>query len=342
MSSHHIIEPNQINRLHLNHFSPIYEFYHQKLKVNSVIAARESTKQYIVSSVFSAFEDQLTAAEFLYMNDYFDELNQFIETTPYHQDIKKLYRIVLDRKKTSLTHKDLDEIKDLSFTHPSLKCMHLFLLVYAHYDIRKYAKMDNYSEDILEVMYTINEPLFHYYMRLRFDEVTFHHYWKTNHMILAKKFAYKYINSGLAPRKQLAMNHHLSLCHVFEDYETSMHYVNVALKLAEEHQFSKSIKTINNQTIPFISSFHGKTENVKTSDPVETAHQAILKGDNTKAIRILSSIQSPTPYQDSYLGLAKKDLQLLRKAKDRFINDYRDLFFAQLPEYYMKRIIKAL
>ncbi|MGI8316393.1 AimR family lysis-lysogeny pheromone receptor [Halobacillus mangrovi] len=342
MGSHHIIEPNDIHRLHLNLVSPIYDFYHHRLKSDNSVKSREETKRYILSAHFTAFEDQIAAAEFLYMNDYFESLVDLLDSNSYHQEITDLYHIILKRKKTPLKEHDLGELKTLSFDHPSLHCLHLFLLAYAHYDIKNYAGMDNYTEDIQEAMLSLREPLFHYYMKLRFDEMTFHHYWKNNQVILAKKFAYKYINAGLAPRKQLTMHHNLALCHVFDDYDSSMYYAKATLDIAKKHNFEESIRMINNQTIPFIASFHRRTENITTDDPVEKAHLAIANGNTEEAIRSLNSLKVLTPFQESYLGLAKRDLGPLKHAKDRFINDHRDLFFAQLPEFYMKRLMNAL
>lgn len=340
MKSYMVIEPTRFNRIHMNYLSPAYKFYHHQLKdAGSDTVAAERTREFCLTHKDTKLEDQLAMMEFLYMNDYFTDLENALEFEHLHPEVSMLYRIVLDRKTNRLTEEDLKEMEAMEFEHPSLKCIHLFLLVYAYYDMKKFAGMDKYTEDIQEALFTINEPLFHYFMKLRFDELTFHHYFKTNSLVLARKFAYKYISSGLAPKKQATMHSHLALTYAFEDYDISLDYLKKTQKIAEDHDLSMIAQSVTQNSIPFISAFHHRTENVETKDPVEIAHLSIARGNPDRAIEILEPRASLSPFQQSYLGLAKKDLALLREAKGRFMHEYGDLFFAQLPEYYMKRIL---
>lgn len=338
-----VIEPARFNRIHMNHLSPVYKFYHHQLKdAFSNIEAIEKTKEFCQTYTHTNLEDQLAMIEFFYANDYFDDVRACLQNEDLHPDVGTLYQIVLDRKTVPLTEKDKKELETLHFEHPSLRCLQLYLLVYAHYDMKKYAGMDKYSNDIQEVMYKINEPLFYYYMKLRFDELTFQHYWKTNRIVLAHKFAFKHIQSELSPAKQVSMHHHLGLSCTFQDYETAISYIHKALKMAEEHKFNRAVHALKNNTIPFISAFHRKNLEVFTSDVIEQAHLAIALGNNNRGVEILTSLGSLTPFQESYLGLARKDLSLLRHAKKRFTEEYSDLFFAQLPDYYMKRVLTIM
>ncbi|RWZ52361.1 hypothetical protein EQV77_15660 [Halobacillus fulvus] len=343
MKSYMVIEPQRFNRIHMNHLSPIYKFYHHQLKdASSDQEAADLTKDFCFSYTHTKLEDQLAVLEFLYMNDYFEELTTALQWSHLHPDIVTLYRIVLERKTVPLTEKDLRELEQIRFEHPSLQCIHLFLLVYAHFDMKKYAGMDKYTDEIHAALFKINEPLFHYYMKLRFDELTFHHYWKTNSLILAKKFAYKYIQTGLAPRKRATMHHNLALCHAFEDYSSAIHYATKALQISEDHDLTASAREIKHHTIPFLSAYHQRPERIYTHDPVEQAHLAISRGDVDTGIEILTSLERLSSFQESYLGLATKDVAMLRNAKERFIKENGDYFFAQLPENYIKRIVKIV
>ncbi|MCA0972529.1 AimR family lysis-lysogeny pheromone receptor [Halobacillus litoralis] len=340
MKSYMVIEPTRFNRIHMNYLSPAYKFYHHQLKdAGSDTIAAERTREFCLTHEQRELEDQLAMMEFLYMNDYFEDLEKALEFEHIHSDVKKLYKIVLERKKVPLTAEDLKEMETFQFEHPSLKCIHLFLLVYGYYDMKRYAGMDKYTEEIQQALFTINEPLFHYFMKLRFDELTFHHYFKTNSLLLARKFAYKYISSGLAPKKQATMHSHLALTYAFEDYDTSLDYLYQTKQIADEHDLKMIARSVTHHSIPFISAFHRRTENVETSDPVEIAHLSIARGRPEDAIKILEGRKTLSPFQQSYLGLAKKDLALLREAKERFIHEQGDQFFAQLPEHYMKRIL---
>ncbi|MGP4076681.1 AimR family lysis-lysogeny pheromone receptor [Halobacillus sp. K22] len=342
MQIHKVIQPAKLNSIHIHHTSPVYKVYYDYLKEKSSTEAAGFTREFCHHSRPSRLEDQLALAEFLYMNDFFKELEHHLKENYMHKDVKKLYRIILDRKKRPLTVHDIKPMEELSFEHPSLKCLHLFLLVYAHYDIKKYAGMDKFTEEIQTALFTINEPLFHYYMKLRFDELAFQHYWKANHLVLARKFAYKYINSGLAPRKKIMMHHNLALCYSFENYEASMDYAEKTVSIAKTNGYPHAAQVTRDHTIPFISAFHQKSAQMTSNDPTENAHLLLSRGQREEAISILSTLPSLTPFQQSYLGLAERNLPLLRKAKDRFINDYNDHFFAQLPDHYMKRVLKIV
>ncbi len=339
MGVHNVIEPSQLNRVHMDRDSSIYEIYHNHLKHKSKHQAAESTMIYCLTHRSMIIEDQLASLEFLYMNDYFTELEQLLHTSHYSKEVLMMYRVLYNRKKTPLKEKDLKWLIPLKFNHPSLKCLHLFLIVYAYFDTKQYTGLDKYVDDIYSALVQINEPLFHYYMKLRFEELLFQHYWKTNNVLLAKKHAYRYINSGLTPRKLSRMYHNLALCDTFQDYDSAIYNAQSALGIAVNYNLDHSRTALTNHTIPFISAIHKKTKGILTPDPIETAHLAIANHKNKKAVDILSKVHNPTPFQETYLGAATEDPLTLNKAKNRFINDYGDLFFAQLPEHYLKELI---
>ncbi|UOQ44471.1 AimR family lysis-lysogeny pheromone receptor [Halobacillus salinarum] len=342
MGSHKLIEPSQLNQMRMDRVSSIYEIYHYQLQHTTSYQASEATRRYCLSHHSSILEDQLATLEFLYMNEYMKELESILHDGLYNQELLMIYRIMYNRKKTPLKEGDLNWLSALTFSHPSLKCLHLFTMVYAFYDIKQYTGLDKYIDDIYEALLTINEPLFHYYMVLRFDELLFQHYWKTNSVVLAKKHAYKYINSGLAPGKSSMMYHNLALCDTFTDYNLAIDNAHSALEIAVDYELSHPRTALTNHTIPFISAIHKKTNGVLTPDPIETAHLAIARKKNEQAKQILSKLDELTPFQETYLGAATKDPYMLKNAKSRFIHDYGDLFFAQLPELYLKELVKVV
>ncbi|WP_431803981.1 AimR family lysis-lysogeny pheromone receptor [Halobacillus andaensis] len=207
-----------------------------------------------------------------------------------------------------------------------------------YYDLKRYTVLDKYTEACYITLHKVREPLFYYYMSLRFDELSFQHYWKTNNLILARKYAFKYISKVLAPRKLCSMHHNLSQSYVFESFPFSMHHAKQALQIALQHDFPSEINSIKHNTIPFIAAYHRRTLNVSTPDVVETAHIALAENKKDRAVEILSSLQSLTPFQESYLGLATGNSPMLDHAHERFRSEYGDLFFAMLPKFYLNRL----
>ncbi|MCP3027986.1 AimR family lysis-lysogeny pheromone receptor [Halobacillus sp. A5] len=338
MNRHTMIEPTQLIQGLMNRASRVYEHYHFLLQTHSSQQAAEFTKDFCLNSSFTATDDQLACFEFLYMNDFIKELDDLLHD--FYKDSKAfcLYKLLLKRRKQVITLTELKDLESLTFNHPSLQCLHLYVIIYLYYDLKMYTALDKYTDHCYNCLHEVREPLFYYFMNLRFDELSFHHYWKTNNLILARKYAFKYSSKVIAPRKLCSMHHNLSLSYVFENYRSSMHHAQSALQIALQHNFKSVAAILKNNTIPFIAAFHKRTKNVSTTDLVETAHIAIAENKWEKASGLLTSLNTLTPFQESYLGLAERNPSLLINAHQRFLNENGDLFFAILPKLYLKRL----
>ncbi|MFC7321762.1 AimR family lysis-lysogeny pheromone receptor [Halobacillus campisalis] len=339
MGCHNLIEPSPITQIQIKQTSTVYKTYHQLLKVHSRTEATTLVKDYCLNTSPKTFEDQLAYLEFLYMNDFYQEAESLLNTEPFTDEATALYQILLDRKKSPLTYQQLRKLESLEFQHPSTQCLHFFTIVYGYYDLKRYTGLDKYMEDCFESLNKVNEPLFHYFMKLRFEELAFQHYWKTNNILLAKKHAYKYLNKVISPHQLCKMNHILALCHVFDSFEYSFEYAQTALEIAKDYELESSINSIENHTIPFICAFHQRTEHITTADPIETAHLAIADRDFKKAQHILLPLKNPTPFQQTYLGVATNSKEMLISAHERFKHENGDLFFANLPIHYLNRYL---
>ncbi|WP_217424723.1 AimR family lysis-lysogeny pheromone receptor [Halobacillus sp. Marseille-Q1614] len=341
MGCHSVIEPSPITKIQINFVSNIYSYYYQSLKKHSKMKASTLTRDYCMKHEPKSFEDQLAYLEFLYTNDYVEEVNKLLNFSFIENKAAWLYNLLIKRKHRLLTKEDVEMLECMSFEHPSLHCLHMFTIVYGYYDIKQYTGFDKYIELCEAALRNVNEPLFYYFMKLRFDEIAFQHYWKTDNKLLAQKYAYKYVNKVLPGRQLSKMYHHLALCNLYEGYSTSISHAERALNIAKEHSLTTSISSIENHTIPFISAFHGITANVKTTDPTETAHLALANHDYKTAYGILSEIKNPTPFQETYLGAASHDHELLLNAHRRFKYDLGDHFFAKVPLIYLKKYKKS-
>ncbi|MCP3027987.1 AimR family lysis-lysogeny pheromone receptor [Halobacillus sp. A5] len=338
MGCHNLIEPSPIMQIQMSKKSTIYQSYHQFLKIHPKDHASQLTKDVCLNTLPLSIEEQLARLEFLYMNDYHEEMNTLVHSPYYSHEAAFLYRVLMKRRQNLLTYKDLQWLESITFHHPSIQCLHYFIIVYAYYDLKQYSGFDKYIDLCQQALHKINEPLFHYFMKLRLDEAAFHHYWKANHTLLARKYAYKFINKVIAPSQLCKMNHHLALSHLYDSYEKSYDYALAALAIAEKSNLAAAISSIRNHTIPFICAFHNQTDNITSPDPVETAHLAIAENKFAKAKEILSALDYLTPFQQTYLGVATADRKMLLDAHTRFTCDLNDFFFAKLPLLYLKRI----
>ncbi|WP_082233254.1 AimR family lysis-lysogeny pheromone receptor [Halobacillus massiliensis] len=339
MGCYNVIEPSPITKIQMYQVSTVYTYYHQALKNFSNEKAAQLTRHYCLTHSPKNFEDQLAFLEFLYTNDYLEELNELLDSPYFEPKAVWLYKLLMKRKINLLKKNDLEMLESMSFKHPSLHCLHIYTMIYGYYDIKQYTGFDKYIESCEAALNKINEPLFYYFMKLRFEEVAFHHYWKTDNKLLAQKYAYKYINKVLPGRQLSKMYHHLALCNLYEGYAASISHAQMALKVANEAQITTSISTLENNTIPFISAFHGKIEGINTTDATESAHLALADRDYKTAFKILKEINNPSPFQETYLGAASDDPQRLLNAYRRFKYQLGDHFFAKLPLIYLRKYI---
>ncbi|WP_226585377.1 AimR family lysis-lysogeny pheromone receptor [Halobacillus litoralis] len=338
MIEHQLIEPSPLTQLQMSRSSSIYDLYLHNLKKYPREDAVLRTRDFILSRFPMDIDEQIVCLEFFYMNDFFEDLAVILHSPYIKNEVKYLYELMHQRVKTPVTKEQLYELSRVQFSHPSLHCLQLFLLVYSYYDLKIYTALDKYLEDCDQALRAVNEPLMYYYLNQRYQELLFHHYWKTDNSILASRYAYKMINAELSPRRKSRMYHILSLCQLFNGYESAMDPLNKALEIAEAQQLQSFVTSINHHTLPFIAAFHQRTEDVFTPDPIENAHLALANGDYKTTRKTLQSLTTLTPFQESYLGLATYDSRMLENSYKRFIHERGDHFFARIPLEYMKRM----
>ncbi|WP_431803983.1 hypothetical protein [Halobacillus andaensis] len=126
MNSHMLIEPDQLIKMQMHHSSKVYKHYHSFLRTTSNKPAAELTKDFCLNSSFTSIDDQLACYEFLYMNDYLDELTTLLQSSCQHLEAVYLYETLLKIGREPMSMDDLKSFESLSFEHPSLKCFHLF------------------------------------------------------------------------------------------------------------------------------------------------------------------------------------------------------------------------
>ncbi|MFZ0368545.1 MAG: AimR family lysis-lysogeny pheromone receptor [Halobacillus sp.] len=338
MVSYQVIEPSPLHQLQLKYTSSLYEIYIPLLKKQSKQEATFQASWYCLTHPPKYLEDQIAYLEFLYMNDFLKEMDILLQNNNLDSQLIYLYKLLLNRLNSKPSKAQLQSLQKEKFLHPSLHCLHLFTIIYYYYDLKEYTGLDKYLEQIDEGISAVNEPLTLYYMRIRYHELLFQHYWKTNNPLLAKKYAYKITNTELSPKKICRIYHNLALCNLYTDYPTSMEQAVKAFEAAEKYSLKRWAAIIKNHTIPFIAAYHLQTEEMTTPDPVETAHLAIADKEFTKAITILENLETWTPFQECYMGAASKNIRLLENAHHRFIQELGDQFFALLPKHYLERL----
>lgn len=288
-------------------------------------------------------ENKRVGMEFLYMNGFQDDLTQLIEMNKQsHNQVNnewaEVYEFILDRRKKSKFKGELLEFaKNFKTSDPTLACLLIFLQIYGHNEMFEYEKLGNFQDMLTQKLLEIDNTLMRIYFQLRENEVLFHFNWKKNELEIARKYAQNIIENTYNQEKKCEIYINLAVTYLFEDYNKALELLSKAKMISKEFKLFFHIKAIDNKILPFIASVNGCIEGIETTDEIEKAHLAVVKGDNEYAIKILKNVKVTSPFQEYYLGIALNNKGFLQNSYNRFLNERKDYFFAQLP---LKELIK--
>ncbi|SDK15989.1 AimR family lysis-lysogeny pheromone receptor [Sediminibacillus albus] len=312
--------------------------YHvfQALSVSDDInTAIDVTRGYCLEAKTDA--NQRIGMEFLYAYGFLENLDTLIEKNlasenPENRVWAQMYWIICERRKRKLeTSEYLNRIAKLPIEGIELECLYHFLQVYAHFERKEYGKLGRYLDQLLVSIHEISDPMLRELFSVRLDEMLLTFHWKRNEMIIARKHGFRILQTTHCPRKKIDIHNTMALGYLYDSYQQAISHAVEAKRIANMTEDLTAIQGVNDYTIPFISAFHGRTEGITTPVQSEMAHLALARGDNQTCINILNSFKSLTPFQQYYLGKARKDRDMLEISYRRFINERSDYFFAKLP-----------
>lgn len=129
--------------------------------------------------------------------------------------------------------------------------------------------------------------------------------------------------------------------YIFEDYNLSKKYLEKSLMCLGD-TFNPGLKVkrqLIEYTLMFLKIHHNKdVENIDVEiHPAEKAYLCIKQGDKKSAIEILEGLEKSkglSAFQLCYMGLAKGDLNLIKKSLELF-EEIGNVFYAKLPKLYL-------
>ncbi|WP_067841430.1 AimR family lysis-lysogeny pheromone receptor [Amphibacillus sediminis] len=275
--------------------------------------------------------------EYLFANDHILELKQLIarnKELPFqlNRDWAFFFELSLAKQDSTLPlEKILEQLKLIKTTDRALKCLIQYLAFSVHIIFSENGlivnKLDQFEEDVKEVNHIVLLPLLEH----RLDIAQFFFHWKSNEMLLARKYGYNAL-AGTYNRANLAnLHNHLCLTYIFDDFDSAIYHLEEAYRIGKELKMKRLLTIINHQNRPFIYAHFNKPEGIITSDISEQAHLAIARGELKLAESLLTKVTKVTPFTKYYLGRARRDSRLLRQSYNDFIEKQGDHFFARLP-----------
>jgi len=276
--------------------------------------------------------------ELLLMNGFYQEFQTLLNINKqslFEEDRiwAKLYELHYKSLNHEISDSDmLMELKKIPVLNEEQKCFHTILKIYNNYEMRRYGVWAYLNEKLSEGLNELQPSLLLEFYQMRSKEILFRYHWRKNELIIARKYGFEIINHRqISPTRMCRVHILLALSYVFEGYDQSVYHLNEALKLAKKFELPNIEQLVKQHNLPFVSAYHGVTEGIETESLPEQAHLAIARGEREKAIKILNSFETLTPFQKYYLGLAKMDKQLLVQSYNSFVNEESHYFYARLP-----------
>lgn len=281
---------------------------------------------------------QKKGMEFLYINGYINDLQVLINKNntsrnQTNREWAKMYQMVVNRKRgrDPFPREQLKELDNIQAVDPELRCIIEFFKIAIHFDLREFGKIGNFLDKQASLFDAVEDQLLLSYFNLRLYQNLFIYYWTRNELIMARKYAFRVLNETTNNKTVVNTHINLALTYTFDTYFQGMYHLNEAKRLAKKHHFENTIRIIDRYNIPFLAAHFNQTDGIVTDDPSEQAHLEIAKGHNEKAISILSTLPLDSPFELYYMGLAKRDKDMLLRAYNNFIEKRSDYFFCRLP-----------
>lgn len=280
--------------------------------------------------------DLRLALEFCYMNFCYDELTYFIEKNEnslhsLNQKYALFYQLMLEIQQGKSPQKIRSCVRSIHCDHPELLCLKYLVLIEVDLSIHHFHRIGTYINKIQQVLDQLDHPLLITFIQVRIQILNFLYYWKKNELILARKYAYQFLQMPFHIKQKAKIHLQLAYTYIYEDMDSSLYHLQEAEKIATQMEDYMLLQQLTDKVYPFICAHFGITKGVSTEDKLEKAHLEIVKGNVRKAISILEKLPETTPFSQYYLGLATQQQDFFIQSYRNFIHTRSDHFFAKLP-----------
>ncbi|GAA0289556.1 hypothetical protein GGQ92_002439 [Gracilibacillus halotolerans] len=280
--------------------------------------------------------DLRLALEFCYINYCYDDLAYFIEKNekslyPLNRKYAMFYQLMLDIQKGASPQKIRSCVRSIQCDNPELTCLKYLVFIEVDLSIHHYHRIGTYIDKIQQLLNQLDHPLLVSFLQVRIQILNFYYYWKQNELILARKYAYHYLQMPYHIKQKAQIHLQLAYTYIYEDVDSSLYHLQEAEKIATSLEDKMLLDILMNKAYPFICAHFGIIHGVSTEDKLEKAHLEIVKGNMQKAVSLLQKLPEPTPFSQYYLGLATQQQDYHFQSYRNFIHTRKDHFFAKLP-----------
>lgn len=309
---------------------------------NEEDTAIQLTKDYCLITTNEV--DWRIGMHFLYTNGFYEETQILIDKNKKSKNQinhkwAAVYELVLARRFRSIDHHEiLKKLTNIKTEDTNLQFVIKQTMLSTNFDMFDYGSFNILLEELQGLLLKLDNHLLISLANINLDQLFFLYYWKSNEVILARKYGFRLLNRMYNKKQKAHLHVNLSLTYTFDDFNACMYHLNQAKLMAEEFQDSRLLTMIRDQNYPFICAHFQQTDNVSSANNSEQAHLEIAKGNLIKAQGLLESVTQVTPFIKYYLGLAHQDRKLLISSYNDFIETRSDYFFARLPLHALQKL----
>lgn len=317
---------------HCYNLSEVAKHLHELHKDDATV--EQLMKSYCLSS--SSAVIQRTGLEFLYVNEYFLELQELIDINEVRPEIENQQWAIVYQVLINLEYKNeepeisLVRINKIQTDSLELLMIIEFAKVALYYAINENWQIGNFLEKYNELFQHIHDPMMRSLLKLRLNEGLFRYHWKRNEVIIARKHAYKVLNVASKPLRRIRIHRNLGISYLFETYEQGMFHLNKAVEIAKEHNKTTQLKELYNHYIPFFTVHFNKSEGLQPEDKSGKVLVHLSKGETEKAIHLLKQCSLDNPFNLYFMGLATGEERYLNQSYEIFMIERGNVFFARL------------
>ncbi|MCK1985186.1 MULTISPECIES: AimR family lysis-lysogeny pheromone receptor [Peribacillus] len=247
------------------------------------------------------------------------------------KDFAKIYRIALQFQKRAVPNEELlFQIESFRTQSVEAQIFANILKAYVLYMLGEYKTVFRLGNSLETQIAKIKNPLIRDSYSARISEIMARGYMNLkNDVKKARFYANVVLNSTyLGKDFKVHMYHLLGTSYLFESYEESIKWFTLYRDTMEEAGRYDMADEVADKEMFFARVLWNKA-GANSHDSLESAHHLARKGDVT-AVEAICKEYEDDPFALCYLGIAKKNAELLLKSMAKFI-ETGDKFYAELP-----------
>lgn len=280
---------------------------------------------------------QKKGMEFLYNNGLYDDLRLLVQknkssTDPSIRLWAKVYQLALDVEIKNYNPINIfEKIDQCKVNELELQFLLEFTRVRVHFQMDYYQKAGNLLSNFDQYIQEVDDTYLRKSFRIRYHRIAMIYTLMQNEVLMTRRHGYKLLTLSNAPCLHAESHLVLGKSYTFESYAQAMFHYGEALKIAKEHNFTGKIELLEQRCIPFVSAYYNNPGKLTSTNLATQAYLEITKGNNEKAIELLTQTAMDTPFKLYCLGKAKQDRTILVQAYKEFVHKRNDYFFSRLP-----------